>query len=947
MNKLQTCLGGMVALLTITCIGLIIGLARLNDREILQPEQKQKNQVAAKPEPEPEPAPDLEPKPDSGGEKRWERDVRLPSHLLPLHYDLYLHPDLASGLFSGRVTIAIESTAPTNYFLVHTKYLDISESSLQTSLGDTIPILETFEYTKNEFWVVVVEGEVGAGNYSLSLQFQGNLSRGITGFYKSVYTNGRGDQVPIATSKFQPTYARQAFPCFDEPSFKSTFSTVLVRPSERYIALSNMPVEREEENSPTTGLTTVTFQKSVPMVTYLACFIVCDFEYEEKLTSTHQTKFRVYAKPQQKDRVRYALDIGANITDFFTDYYNISYPLPKQDMIAIPDFVSGAMEHWGLITYRETNLLFDERESSSANKQRVATVVSHELAHQWFGNLVTLQWWDDLWLNEGFASYMEYKGVSNYHPDWDMESQFLTMDLHRVMDLDSTVNSHPIVQPVNHPDQITEIFDRISYAKGASVLRMLEQFLGPELFRQGVHLFLSRFQYRNAVTDDLWAAMVEVSEGKLNIKAIMDSWTRQMGYPVLQVTRSGTSSYRVQQERYLTDSSLAGQGDTSPYGYRWDVPVTWISEIAPNSTELQWLGKEEAMIEVMLPRSTAWIKFNVGQFGYYRVNYPPEGWDSLADLLIKEPTTLGPMDRASLLNDAFSLAESGHIGYDTPLSMTRYLEKETHLVPWDTVYDKLVAMGGLLESSPSYPLFRSYVVDLVIPHYDRLGWRDEGSHIERTNRYNILALACKYGHTPCNTEAGNRFTQWIQDPTLYIPANLRSLTYRHGMASEGDPDTWEHMFRRYLAETNAQEKRKLLYGLAQIREPWVLRRFLNLAKNESNVRSQDYFAALSYISANPVGNSIVWNFLQAEWNYLVDRFTLNDRYLGRFPTTVSAKFSTQFKLDQLKRFFLANPEAGAGARARKQAVEQVENNIRWLEKHNNVIQTWLETRDSR
>jgi len=616
-------------------------------------------------------------------------------------------------------------------------------------------------------------------------------------------------------------------------------------------------------------------------------------------------------------------------------------------MIAIPDFVSGAMEHWGLITYRETNLLYDERESSSANKQRVATVVSHELAHQWFGNLVTLQWWDDLWLNEGFASYMEYKGVSNYHPDWDMEFQFLTNDLHRVMELDSTVNSHPIVQPVNHPDQITEIFDRISYAKGASVLRMLEQFLGAEIFRQGVHLFLSRFQYKNAVTDDLWSALEEVSEGKLNIKAIMDSWTRQMGYPVLQVTSSGSSSYRVEQERYLTDSSLAGQGEPSPYGYRWDVPVTWISDIEPNSTELQWLGKEEAMIEVVLPRPASWIKFNVGQFGYYRVNYPPEEWDTLANLLIENPTTLDPMDRASLLNDAFSLAESGHIGYDIPLSMTRYLEKETHLVPWDTVYDKLMIMGGLLERTPSYPLYRSYVVDLVIPHYQRLGWIDEGSHLERTNRYNILNLACKFGYSPCMSEAGKVFTEWVQDPGHYIPANLRSLTYRHGMTSEGDPDTWERVFNRYLNETNAQEQRKLIYGLAQIREPWVLRRFLNLAKNESNVRSQDYFAVLSYVSSNPVGNTIVWNFLQTEWNYLVDRFTLNDRYLGRIPVTVSNLFSTEFELDQLKRFFSANPEAGAGARARKQAVEQVENNIRWLEKHNSVIQSWLETRGSR
>ena len=393
MNR-QSCLVGLVAVLTVTCLGLVIGLATLRTEELQQPLRQTSS-------PQPEPEPEVEEEEEDVEEERevvmeegtepWEKDVRLPGHLLPLHYALHLHPDLDTGLFTGRVAISIQATAPTAYLLVHTKHLHISNTRLATAEGVEVSYSRAFEYEKNEFWVVDVGEEVEAGNYTLSMEFRGNLTQGITGFYKSVYRNSAGEEVAIATSKFQPTYARKAFPCFDEPSFKSTFSTELVRPSKGYIALSNMPVVEEREGAPAGGLTTAIFEKSVPMVTYLACFIVCDFEYEEKLTSIHQTKFRVYATPQQKDRVRYALDIGANITDFFTDYYNISYPLPKQDMIAIPDFVSGAMEHWGLITYRETNLLYDQLESSSANQQRVATVVSHELAHQWFGNLVTLQ----------------------------------------------------------------------------------------------------------------------------------------------------------------------------------------------------------------------------------------------------------------------------------------------------------------------------------------------------------------------------------------------------------------------------------------------------------------------------------------------------------------------------------------------------------------------------
>jgi len=514
---------------------------------------------------------------------------------------------------------------------------------------------------------------------------------------------------------------------------------------------------------------------------------------------------------------------------------------------------------------------------------------------------------------------MEYKGVSNYHPDWEMESQFLTSDLHRVMDLDSTISSHPIIQEVNHPDQITEIFDTISYAKGASVLRMLEQFMGPEQFRQGVHNFLDKYKYKNAVTDDLWSAMESVSSEHLDIKKIMDSWTRQMGYPILQIEKlSDRAGYRVTQERYLTDRSSVG--DPSPYGYRWEIPVTWISG-GSNETNTRWLSMDEAMTTVPLEEGYQWVKFNVGQFGFYRVNYPAEDWAILADLLVRDPTFLDPMDRASLINDAFSLAESGHIGYNVPLSMTKYLAREEHLVPWDTAFDKLASLGANLLSTPAFPLFRKYIVDLVSSHYDRLGWQDEDSnHLEKLNRYNILSLACMNGHQLCLSEAGQLFSSWIEDKDFYISPNIRSNVYRYGIAANGSADAWEEMFQRYLNEKNAQEKKKLLYGLARIKEPWILRRFLLLAKDEKNIRSQDYFSALSYISGNPVGNSIVWDFIRSEWDYLVDRFSLNDRYLGRLPKTVVSSFTTEFQL------------------------QQIENNIKWLSEHEEVVTNWLTER---
>ncbi|KAG0694651.1 Glutamyl aminopeptidase [Chionoecetes opilio] len=492
-------------------------------------------------------------------------------------------------------------------------------------------------------------------------------------------------------------------------------------------------------------------------------------------------------------------------------------------MIAIPDFISGAMEHWGLITYRETNLLYDDLGSSSYNKQRVAAVVAHELAHMWFGNLVTLEWWDDLWLNEGFASYIEYKGVANYEKDWDMEGQFVVDDLHRVMALDGQLTSHPIVQPVNHPDEITEIFDTISYSKGASVLRMLEDFLGPEVFREGVSRFLQRYKYRNAVTNNLWDELEAAVPGKgLNVTSVMDTWTRQMGLPVLSVSKSPTDVNKlvVRQKRFLSDPT-AVSGEDSPYNYLWDVPVTFTSDTSPR--ELHWFMRDMDKLVVTRPPGSSWVKFNVGQYGYYRVNYDPELWQELIALLTTNPEALSPTDRASLLDDAFNLASAGHLPYPTVLSLVAYLHKETHYIPWARVGAHLDKVGRLLRQTEAYPYFRKYMVSLVEGHVEKLGWEDTGSHLDRRKRLWLMFLACYNGYEPCMRGARERLVAWVNDPNYYLPPNTRSLVYRFGMQTPG-VGVWETMLQRYVQETNAQEKTKLAVGLASTTEDWVAQR---------------------------------------------------------------------------------------------------------------------------
>ncbi|GFG31124.1 hypothetical protein Cfor_00773 [Coptotermes formosanus] len=746
----------------------------------------------------------------------------------------------------------------------------------------------------------------------------------------------------IATSKFQPTYARQAYPCFDEPGFKPTFKVRLVKPQNGYTALSNMDQVSEVDDSPLPGLTTVEFSESVPMVTYLSCFIVSDFEHLSPVTVSQGFPFSIYATPAQVNKTKYALEVGVKIIEYYIKYFGIPYPLPKLDLAAIPDFVSGAMEHWGLVTFREVNLLYERGVSSTVNRMRVAMVIGHELAHMWFGNLMTLKWWDDLWLNEGFASYMEYKGVNHAHPDWQILDHFLIEDLHPVMILDASLASHSIVQMVGHPDEITELFDTISYSKGASVIRMLEDFLGEEEFKNGITNFLNRFKFANAVTQDLWDELQEVRKD-VNITRVMDTWTRQMGYPVVTATRGLNGTITVEQTRFLSDPD-ASATDSSPYGYRWDIPITYITSES-KAVKRTWLHSGDLSVSLDVPQNVTWIKINCHQKGYYRVNYDKENWEKLTELLKNDFTALDIPDRAHLLDDIFSLAEAGLVSYTLAMDMTRYLASETEYIPWSVASTKFKKFHTLLISSPSYAKLRKYVQSLLSDVCRKVTMivSDDDSHVQRLLRPAVVGLACHVGVPECIDEVVAVFKNWITN-TSSVPKphpDLRSIVYSYGMRLAGSEREWNVMWNLYLDEPDAQERMKLLQGLAQSSEPWILQRYIQFAKIESNVRSQDFISVLAYVSMNPVGVPIVWDFVRGEWQYLVDRFTLNDRYLGRLIPVITETFTSELKLKEMETFFKDYPDAGAGKAARNQALAHVQKNIKWLSQHKQTLEDWL------
>ncbi|KAK3612375.1 hypothetical protein CHS0354_031968 [Potamilus streckersoni] len=869
-------------------------------------------------------------------------NLRLPEHIQAVHYDITLFPDFYnnSGWFYGNETVELNITRPTKHVLIHFNYLNITNTTLVDKNQERIPVNRTFAYAANQFWIVEAMNIIQPGTVFLKLQFDGSLTRAIVGFYKSTYINSKTNEIRnLATSKFQPTDARRAFPCLDEPNFKAQYTIRMVHLPE-YIALSNMPNESTEMYRWNPRMVVTNFQRSPKMSTYLACFIVCDFASLEN-TTKYGTKIRVFATPDRIMQAQYSLGVMKTTMEYYQELFDVAFPLPKNDMIAIPDFVSGAMEHWGLITYREVNMLYDETGASAANKQRVAVVVAHEVAHMWFGNIVTMDWWDDLWLNEGFASFVEYIGVNVHEQAWQMMDQFVVEDVQPVMITDAGVRSHPIVVPVSHPDQINEVFDAISYSKGASVIRMSQEMLGREKFFQGIGRYLKKHEWGTAKTDDLWAELGNVNAG-YSVKTVMDTWTRQMGLPVISITRLGNVVY-AKQQRFLLDKSMQFDPAESPFRYKWYVCLDYIT--SGGSGGIQWMpmtDREDGfLLQTSLDQSTSWIKFNVNQTGFYRVNYPDDLWQRFGHILLNSgPSVMAPVDRSGLLDDAFNLARGGYLNYTIAMELTRYLHIEDHHLPWDSAYHGFDYLSDMFELDAAYIHLRNYVLKKVKPVMDKLTWADHGDHLTKLMRSNIITLACGFGDNGCLANATKLFRDWL-DLNTTVPPNLRDYVYKYGLQNAGTEADWDKMWAKYMVETIPQERIKLLYGLANTKEIWLLNRYLKYTKDETKVRSQDFFSVITYIASNPVGRSLVWDWVRYNWEYLINRFSLSSRSLGRLIPSILSNFNTDFKLQEVNEFFAKYPEAGSGERARQQALESIHGNIRWMNNYKNVIVDWL------
>ena len=854
-------------------------------------------------------------------------ELKLPLSVRPNNYKVSLEPDFTNFTFEGNVEITISIHSTCDQILLNASELGIKSALLKTA-DQTWPA----SHSMNEEEEVLTLGfteSLPTGEYTLLIEFTGTLNDKLRGFYRSQYVNPEGNTEYLATTQFESTDARKAFPCWDEPDAKATFEITLIIPSHLK-AISNMP---EKTSSVIEGQRKqIQFEQSPIMSTYLIAFVIGDIESIED-TADNDTLMRIWTTRGKTDQAKFALDTATKLLSYLNQYFDIPFPLPKLDHIAIPDFAAGAMENWGAITYRETALLVDPNNSSAGTRQRVAEVIAHEMAHMWFGDLVTMEWWDDLWLNESFASWMGNKAVDWLFPDWAMWTQFVNMDTNRAFSLDGLENSHPIEQTVENPAEVSQLFDAISYSKGGSVLRMLEQFLGADVFQQGITLYLTNNSYGNARTEHLWQALEE-SSGQ-PVTRIMDTWTSQTGYPVLSVTKESENSISLTQNRFMYNNILQEEDATNTNKSIWEIPVSIIdsnNQVCYSSI----INTESSTVTVNNLQDQPWVKLNPEVSGFYRVLYAQDDWD-----LFNEPIQnkiLSASDRLEIQNDAYALSRSGHLPINTFLNMASSYTKETDASVWSDLATNLKEIELLISDKSYLDKFRAFGRNLFSDAAASVGWEPQATdtHLTSLLRSVVLSQSGGYGDESAIKTAQNYFDLYTHNPEK-VPADLRGLIFSL-VAQNGDSEVYNQMWDLEQKATLQEEKIRLLIAMARFTTPDILKDLLTQSLGE-NVRSQDTISVIGSVANNPHGKRLAWNFLKENWSTLDERYGGGGFGLMRL-VSITSGFASNEDYEDVKQFFKANA-APAAERSVRQSLERIRLNTNWITFNDSVLDKWL------
>jgi len=854
---------------------------------------------------------------------------RLPQDAVPENYTLTFAPDLAKDNFKGEETIQVKLLKPTSQIVLNSADIDFQEASISSN-GTTQKATIAFDKEK-ETATLAVTNPLAAGPAAIHIKYTGILNSEMRGFYTGKDDQGR----KYAATQFESTDARRAFPSFDEPGYKAIFDITVIA-DKGHTVISNTKAVSDAPG-PGDNKHTVRFAASPKMSPYLAAIAVGQFEYIEG--SADGIPIRIYSTPGKKQLSTFALEATENFLRYFDQYFGIKYPYGKLDLIGLPDFSAGAMENIALITSREALLQLDDQQASLGQRKAVAITISHEIAHQWFGDLVTMQWWDDIWLNEGFATWMEGKPVDAWKPDWnaglDEVSAGNILTTLGALNLDSLATTRAIQQPAETPDQIQELFDGIAYGKTAAVLRMLEAYLGPETFRAGVNEYLKQHAYGNSTADDFWSTLARVS--KKPVDQIMPTFVKQPGVPMLSVNTqcSGNSTtVSLAQQRYFFDRAAFNAGSDQ----LWQVPVCMKTSRAGagDAAKCELLTKKEDTFT--LPGCPSWVLANAGGNGYYRSGYRPAAVRSLAQ---DAEAALTPLERIMLLTDTWAAVRVGRQPVGDYLTLGEGLQSDRTDAVLGLLFSQLTYIGKYLVNENDSEAYQSWVRNLLAPIAKEVGWdaKPGESDSQKDLRANLLQVLGETGHDPEALAEARKLTERALENPASVESGLAGAAF--GLAAlNGDSAFYDKLMAGMKSAKTPEQYYLYFFTLAGFSDPQLLQRTLNFAISPE-VRSQDSLGLIGAVMANSSGQKLAWDFVRSHWSEV-------EKAGGPFASaqvvTSAGSFCDAGLRDEVNDFFSTHKVAAA-ERSFKQSLERINTCVDLKSQQSTQLASWLGNHD--
>jgi len=843
---------------------------------------------------------------------------RLPEIAIPENYKLSFAPDFSTDTFAGSETIEIQVVKPTSRIVLNAVGLKFESASVAvqgTRQGARV-VLE------NETATLVLEHEIPRGVASIQIDFSGVLNSELRGFYLGRDKGGK----KYAVTQLEATDARRAFPCFDEPVYKATFDiTVIADRGDVVISnqsmISDLPGPGDQKH-------TVIFTTSAKMSSYLVAVAVGEFDYISG--EADGVPIRVYALSGKSGLGAFALTAAERCIEYYDRYFGVRYPFGKLDLIAVPDFAAGAMENTGAITFREVDLLLEEKQASIAQQKTVATVVAHEIAHQWFGDLVTMKWWDDIWLNEGFATWMEGKPIKEWKPDWNVPLDDLA-ETSRSIDTDSLDSTRPIHQSAETPAQIQELFDGIAYGKAAAVLRMLENYLGSEVFRQGIIRYVRQNEYGNSTASDLWKALTQVS-GK-PVDRIMASFVTQAGVPLISIQSECADNrlrIKLAQRRYFSSRQLFDRSSET----QWEVPICLTSG-STTQPVCKVLDKEQGNLTIS--GCSPWVLANPEAAGYYVSLYDSAMFHSLSESF---EAKLIPAERIRLLNDSWSDFRVGLSPIGRHLDLLENLSRERYAAVMAQASLQLQFIAEHLANDSDRDAYQRWVRTLLKPLATDLGWQPSASENDdrKELRSQVLSALGDIGHDSEVLATASQLARETLAGKDTVDPSLASTVMRLA-ALNGDASLYSDMVDRMKSARSPEEHYRWQSALVKFRDPELIRKNLEFALSPE-VRGQDKPRLLADVMTNPEGQQIAWDFIREHWDQIA---AVQQGYNNGALVAATGSFCTTQLHTEVQDFFSTHSIADV-QRTLHQSLERIQDCVDLKSQESDQLALWLNRR---